>query len=85
MIKEPKVSVEKKAARKPVVRRKPTQTAKSGGRKTVKAKSSTPKKQTQPRKLSDAAHYALMALGALIFVVGFYYFFIRPYSYRWKP
>ena len=85
MIKEPKVYVEKKAARKPVVRRKPTHTAKSGGRKTVKAKSSTPKKQTQSRKLSDAAHYALMALGALIFVVGFYYFFIRPYSYRWKP
>lgn len=37
------------------------------------------------RKLSDTGHYVLMALGALLFVAGFYYFFIRPYSYRWKP
>lgn len=85
MIKEPKVSVEKKAAKKPAARRKPLQTANSGSRKPVRAKSSTSKKQSQSVKLSDTAHYVLMAVGALIFVVGFYYFFIRPYSYRWKP
>ena len=85
MIKEPKVSVEKKVAKRPATRRKPLQTANSGSRKPVRAKSSTSKKQSQSVKLSDTAHYVLMAVGALIFVVGFYYFFIRPYSYRWKP
>ena len=85
MIKEPNVSVEKKAPRKPASRRKTSQTAKTVGKRTVKGKSSTPKKQPQSSKLSDAAHYVLMALGALAFVVAFYYFFIRPYSYRWKP
>ncbi|MCF2737014.1 glycoside hydrolase family 25 protein [Bacteroides caecigallinarum] len=85
MIKEPKVSVEKKVSKRPATRRKPLQTANSGSRKPVRAKSSTSKKQSQSVKLSDTAHYVLMAVGALIFVVGFYYFFIRPYSYRWKP
>lgn len=85
MTKEPNVSVEKKAAKKPAVRRRQPQTAKAAVRKQVRTKSSTPKKQTQSSKLSDTAHYVLMAVGALIFVVGFYYFFIRPYSYRWKP
>ena len=86
MIKEPKVSVEKKVAKKPAARRKPAQTAKTVSRKTtVKVKSSSPKKQSQSVKLSDTAHYVLMAVGALFFVVCFYYFFIRPYSYRWKP
>lgn len=85
MIKEPKVSVEKKVAKRSATRRKPLQTANGGSRKPVRAKSSTSKKQSQSVKLSDTAHYVLMAVGALIFVVGFYYFFIRPYSYRWKP
>lgn len=85
MIKEPKVSVEKKVSKRPATRRKPLQTANSGSRKPVRSKSSTSKKQSQSVKLSDTAHYVLMAVGALIFVVGFYYFFIRPYSYRWKP
>lgn len=85
MIKEPKVSVEKKVAKRPATRRKPLQTANGGSCKPVRAKSSTSKKQSQSVKLSDTAHYVLMAVGALIFVVGFYYFFIRPYSYRWKP
>ena len=30
-------------------------------------------------------HYVAMGGVAALFVIGFYYFFIRPYSYRWKP
>ena len=30
-------------------------------------------------------YYLLMGLAAAVFVIGFYYFFIRPFAYRWKP
>ena len=29
--------------------------------------------------------YVAMGGIAALFVIGFYYFFIRPYAYRWKP
>lgn len=29
--------------------------------------------------------YVAMGSVAALFVIGFYYFFIRPYAYRWKP
>lgn len=30
-------------------------------------------------------YYVLMGIVAVVFVAVFYYFFIRPYAYRWKP
>ena len=34
---------------------------------------------------SNTMHWLLTALGAVVLIAFFYYFFIRPYSYRWKP
>lgn len=34
---------------------------------------------------SSTMHWLLTALGAVMLFAFFYYFFIRPYSYRWKP
>ena len=34
---------------------------------------------------SSTMHWLLTALGAVVLIAFFYYFFIRPYSYRWKP
>lgn len=34
---------------------------------------------------SGLIHWTLTAIGSLILLAFFYYFFIRPYSYRWKP
>lgn len=33
----------------------------------------------------DWVYYLLMGVTAVCFITGFYYFFIRPYAYRWKP
>ena len=34
---------------------------------------------------SGLIHWTLTAMGAFVLLSFFYYFFIRPYSYRWKP
>ena len=34
---------------------------------------------------SGLIHWTLTAIGAIILLTFFYYFSIRPYSYRWKP
>lgn len=34
---------------------------------------------------SSTMHWLLTAIGAVMLFAFFYYFFIRPYSYRWKP
>lgn len=34
---------------------------------------------------SGTMHWILTAIGAVALLSFFYYFFIRPYSYRWKP
>ncbi len=42
------------------------------------------KKKTE-REMSPWMKYALAALITVIFLSAFFWFFIRPYSYRWKP
>lgn len=51
-------------------------------------------KQTQPKRkvkkktvkeLPSWCRYLLYVLVIIVFVSGFYFFFIRPYAYRWKP
>ena len=52
-----------------------------------------PRKKASPQKKKVAKHvemplwsyYALMGLMVVVFITVFYYFFIRPYAYRWKP
>ena len=37
------------------------------------------------RHLPDWARYAMMGAASACLVIGFWYFFIRPYAYRWLP
>ena len=50
-------------------------------RKTVHKKKKLAKKWEVPMWL----YYIIMGLVGVLFVAIFYYFFIRPYAYRWKP
>ena len=58
-----------------------------------KPSSSTSKKKRKSRKKKIAKkwevpiwlYYVLMGVTVVLFAVVFYFFFIRPYSYRWKP
>ena len=54
-----------------------------------------PKKKATPRKtkkkivkkweMPEWLYYVLMGVVVVLFVSAFYFFFIRPYAYRWKP
>lgn len=85
MVKEPPVLVVNNNEKKPARKRRTVSSKRNTGNK--KRRPSTKKKNN--RWLSDKVlwwgHYVLMGLVAIIFIVGFYYFFIRPYAYRWKP
>ena len=69
MVREKKI-VSKKQTRKPVAKRT------SSGRKVEKA---------VKKEIPAWTRYFLGLLIVVVFVSGFYYFFIRPYAYRWKP
>ena len=69
MVKEKKVTV-KKPAKKPAPKRTPS-----------KRKA----KKTIHKEVPAWARYLLGILVVVVFVTGFYWFFIRPYAYRWKP
>ena len=73
MIKEKKV---KKIEAKPRKTRKPT------------AKPALSKRKSQKKTNKEMPAWCRRLLAVLVvvtFVFGFYYFFIRPYAYRWKP
>lgn len=69
MVKEKKVTA-KKPAKKPAPKRNPS-----------KRKA----KKTIHKEVPAWARYLLGILVVVVFVTGFYWFFIRPYAYRWKP
>lgn len=60
-----------------------------------KKKNVKPKKKAAPRKakkkiakkweMPEWLYYVLMGVIVVLFIAAFYYFFIRPYAYRWKP
>jgi lysozyme len=64
---------------------------------TPKKRSSSPKKKSAPRKRKASAskrgrketpawvRYLLSVVASVVFMLLFFYFFIRPYMYRWKP
>ena len=85
MVKEPPILVVNNNEKKPVRKRRTASSKRTTANK--KRRPLTKKKKTS--WLSDKVlwwgHYVLMGLAAVLFVVGFYYFFIRPYAYRWKP
>lgn len=53
-------------------------------RKTARRKTSRKKKQPY-RGLPHWVHILIRIAIVILFASGFYYFFIRPYAYRWKP
>ena len=69
MVKEKK-PIAKKTTKKPAAKRTPSKR---------KAKKSVQK------EIPTWVRYLLYVLVIVVFVSGFYYFFIRPYAYRWKP
>ena len=69
MVKEKK-PIAKKTTKKPAPKRTPSKR---------KAKKSVQK------EIPTWVRYLLYVLVIVVFVSGFYYFFIRPYAYRWKP
>lgn len=65
-----------------------TKTSTNTRRKTTAARrSSSPrsKKKMQPRTMPVWLRNLLAVCIILVFSTGFYWFFIRPYAYRWKP
>ena len=70
MVKEKK-PIAKKTTKKPAPKHTPS--------KRNKAKKSVQK------EIPTWVRYLLYVLVIIVFVSGFYYFFIRPYAYRWKP
>ena len=69
MVKDKKIPA-KKPTRKPAPKRAPS-----------KRKA----KKTIHKEMPAWARYLLGLLVVVVFVSGFYWFFIRPYAYRWKP
>ena len=64
-------------SRQPIPRKKKSATSRRSPRKTTKKAVRT----TMPIWLRNV----LVAVIVTFFSVAFYYFFIRPYAYRWKP
>ena len=59
-------------------------------KKTVKPKKKATPRKTKKKKVKkwempEWLYYVLMGVIVVLFVAGFYWFFIRPYAYRWKP
>ncbi len=54
-------------------------------RKAQRKTASNRKKVVKKWEIPVWLYYILMGLITVAFVVIFYYFFIRPYAYRWKP
>ena len=69
MVKEKKITT-KKPTRKPAPKRAPS---KRKAKKVIQ------------KEIPAWARYLLGLLVVIVFVSGFYGFFIRPYAYRWKP
>ena len=68
--------------------RKPRQTTSHKASAKAASRKTTPRKKKKVAKKWEVPvwmYYALMALMTIVFIAVFYYFFIRPYAYRWKP
>ncbi len=50
-----------------------------------KPRKKTSKKEIKNREIPIWLYKFLMFIVAIAFIFAFYYFFIRPYAYRWKP
>ena len=50
-----------------------------------KSTKSAARKSKSSQNMSDWKKYAISVVMVVVFSLGFYWFFIRPYAYRWKP
>ncbi|MCD7898775.1 MAG: glycoside hydrolase family 25 protein [Bacteroides sp.] len=57
----------------------------SASRRSVKLNKRSRKTKIVPRHTPDWLKALLAVMIVFVFAAGFYYFFIRPYSFRWKP
>ena len=79
MSKQPPISVVNKP-------RKTTSRKSSSQRKSRKKDASPHKKKVVKKwEIPTGLYYILMGAITVVFLSAFFYFFIRPYSYRWKP
>ena len=71
--------VKEKKVKSPQSRKQPV---KSAAKRTVTKRKG---KQEINKEMPAWCRYLFAMLIVVVFVSGFYYFFIRPYAYRWKP
>ena len=67
------------------MRKQPTPSKKTVKPKKKAAPRKTKKKKVKKWEMPEWLYYVLMGVIVVLFVAGFYWFFIRPYAYRWKP
>lgn len=88
MVKEPPILVVNKKRGTNAKKHFPA-TASTDKRSSSKKRTSSGKRKTLQKRavkpMPSWVKYILMGLTASVFVIGFYYFFIRPFAYRWKP
>lgn len=80
-IKETKSTTSKKPRKSTNSRKTSTTVSTKTQRKVVSKKKKVVKRWDMPEWL----YYVLMGIVGVVFIAIFYYFFIRPYAYRWKP
>lgn len=81
MVKEPPIQVVNKPRKVRGQKRTKTARTKSAASGHRRKKKATGSSSSMPLWLK----YVAMGVVSALFIVGFYYFFIRPYAYRWKP
>lgn len=92
MTEKPKAKANAKASRrgKPMTDREKRKAAKAKAKAREAAASKAKRRKARARawvrfRNSGTMHWIFTAIGAVALLAFFYYFFIRPYSYRWKP
>ena len=78
------------AKRKPMSEKEKLKAAKAKAKAREQAKRKAQRQKERMRRWesfrqSSTVHWALTGVVAVVFLAFFYYIFIRPYSYRWKP
>ena len=83
-----KVSAKKSALRTTTAKARAPQKRTSNKRRSTVRNTQTHSDKQQyvmPEWMKSTLTYISMGVFGVLFILTFYYFFIRPYSYRWKP
>ena len=65
--------------------KKQSSSKKQAAKPTKKVSVRKKKKVAEKKEIPHWLYYVLMGVIVFVFVSSFYWFFIRPYAYRWKP